>query len=358
MPFQPINFAGIQPIGRPWLRDLIPTLMQGYAASQMPAQMKRQAQQEQLANAMQQLKLQQEPQTFQADIAGKNLSNAFQGMLNQEQPQKFSSEQARQALLNKLTNNQITASDMNIDPAKKAAYIQGLVNAFGGNQATNNQQPNISASPSNLTINPEQANNLASAGIAQPAATNANAGLGNALVRKFLGLPAQTPEEKQAAALELFKQKQGVKATQPTQAFATQNQTSIQAIDNLMPAIDELKNMNIPGQIVGKYWNRTNQAAYKGKLGEIKDTLIKGLGLKPTDTLVSMMDEIAGLQPGEDQSAYRQKLDRLKSELGRRRKTFFTNLNSPISARTSSASTPDITSMSTEDLMKMYKGGG
>ena len=36
MPFQPINFANIAPQGNPFIRDLVESLVSGYAASQVP----------------------------------------------------------------------------------------------------------------------------------------------------------------------------------------------------------------------------------------------------------------------------------------------------------------------------------
>ena len=44
MPFQPINFANIAPIGAPGVRDLVSSLVEGYKASQLPEQFQQQRQ--------------------------------------------------------------------------------------------------------------------------------------------------------------------------------------------------------------------------------------------------------------------------------------------------------------------------
>lgn len=92
MPFQPINFANIKPQGNPFFRDLIENLASGYQAGQLPQQLERQRQKEELANAMQKLLVEEQPQKFGEESQGRQLGNAMQALLNQEQPQKFGSE--------------------------------------------------------------------------------------------------------------------------------------------------------------------------------------------------------------------------------------------------------------------------
>jgi hypothetical protein len=55
----------------------------------------------------------------------------------------------------------------------------------------------------------------------------------------------QTPEEKQAASLDLFKKKEAIRAAKsggdiPTNAVLTANQKALQGIDSSLPIIDEL----------------------------------------------------------------------------------------------------------------------
>lgn len=92
MPFQPIDFANIKTQGNPFFRDLVENLATGYQAGQLPQQLERQRQKEELANAMQKLLVEEQPQKFGEESQGRQLQNAFQSLLNKEQPQKFGSE--------------------------------------------------------------------------------------------------------------------------------------------------------------------------------------------------------------------------------------------------------------------------
>lgn len=98
MPFEPINFANIKPQGNPLFRDLLDNLMQGYQLGQVPAQLQRQKQKEELANAMQKLLVEEQPEKFKSEQEGRVLGNEMQRLLNQEQPQKFGSEMSSAAI--------------------------------------------------------------------------------------------------------------------------------------------------------------------------------------------------------------------------------------------------------------------
>lgn len=98
MPFQPIDFARIEPQGNPFLRDFVQNLAAGYKAGQLPQQLERQGEQERLANAMQSLLLQQQPQKFGEESQGRQLENAWRSILNRQQPQKFESEMENDAM--------------------------------------------------------------------------------------------------------------------------------------------------------------------------------------------------------------------------------------------------------------------
>lgn len=107
MPFQPINFANIEPQGNPGLRDFVANLAQGYKAGQLPSQLARHAEQEKLANAMKSLLLEEQPQKFGEESQQRQLKNAFQSLLNQEQPQKFGSEMKSDAVARALNQANI-----------------------------------------------------------------------------------------------------------------------------------------------------------------------------------------------------------------------------------------------------------
>lgn len=76
MPFQPVNFAGIAPLGNPAMRNFVDSLMKGYAAAKMPAQMGREAEAQELANAFARMRNQQEPQAFESKLASEAAQRA------------------------------------------------------------------------------------------------------------------------------------------------------------------------------------------------------------------------------------------------------------------------------------------
>lgn len=143
MPFEPINFANIKPQGNPLFRDLLDNLMQGYQLGQVPAQLQRQKQKEELANAMQKLLVEEQPEKFTSEQEGRVLGNEMQRLLNQEQPQKFGSEMStaaiaralQQANINRLnTMTPLEARELALKNAWYPKVTQAKIDyeAFGG----------------------------------------------------------------------------------------------------------------------------------------------------------------------------------------------------------------------------------
>jgi len=98
MPFKPIDFANIEPQGNPFFRNLVENLSTGYKAGQLPQQMERQRQKEELANAMQKLLVEEQPQKFGEESQGRQLENALSKFKVQEEPQRFGSEMSTAAM--------------------------------------------------------------------------------------------------------------------------------------------------------------------------------------------------------------------------------------------------------------------
>lgn len=347
MPFQPINFASIAPLGNPAMRDLIPTIIQGLQAGAMPAQLRRAAQTQQLANAMSQLKLQQEPQDFAANMKSKDLANAFQGMLNQEQPDKFSSAMASAVAQRRLENANtnrantllpydVKRGDLATNPAAKVNYVNALINSLQSGPSTTSS-PTAAMPPmrpsNDLTLNPDSITKLVNNGVATNAPPGTAQNSWDQMRRTFLGLPVQTPAEKAAQQLNTFKAEQDYKNTNamdnyqkkqdykqglPTSRTLSSNQAAIESIQNVIPELQKLQTMQIPGQLFGKIFSPTAQASYKSQLALNKDTLQKGLLLNPSDKILETMDEIAGLQPREDSAKYKEKLQNVINELIKR----------------------------------------
>lgn len=138
MPFQPINFAAIQPDGSPVLRDFVNNLVKGYQAGQMPYEMQRKAEQEQLANAFQQMKNQQEPQRFQTEQQNAESQRAYQEANTNRVNTMTPVEALQQTLINKyypqLTQSQINEKNAQTNKTNTMipldAKYQDLINTF------------------------------------------------------------------------------------------------------------------------------------------------------------------------------------------------------------------------------------
>lgn len=107
MPFRPIDFANIAPQGNPFLRDFVQNLAQGYQAAQLPQQLERQRQKEELANQMQKLLVEEQPQKFGEESQGRQLENALNKYKVQEEPQRFGSEMSTASMARALNQAHI-----------------------------------------------------------------------------------------------------------------------------------------------------------------------------------------------------------------------------------------------------------
>lgn len=257
MPFQPINFSGQQRENP--LTEFLTNIMKGYQMGQVPSQMSRQREGQEMANQLAQLQLQQEPQ-------------------------KFKAEMDRNKLLNALTNSQLQNQQVELDPTKKVARLQALVTA------------------------------LNSAGFGDAKS------LGNALYRKTLGLEEQSPQDKYNQKLNLYKAKQDLKSTDDiTTANRTKNLGIVQSVEDTLPILQQLKTFKAPGQFVGKYWNTNDQATYEGLGGQITDSLLGALGLPKTNESISLISKMVMKQPREDDKHYKTRLEDLEKDLIRRK---------------------------------------
>lgn len=115
MPFQPVNYANIEPQGSPWLRNLFEDLSKGYQIGQMPAQMERQKQAEQLKNAWQQMMNQEQPEKFRSDMLNDQFTRALQGAntnkINTMLPADLQEALLKNKWYDKYTQSQIDANE-------------------------------------------------------------------------------------------------------------------------------------------------------------------------------------------------------------------------------------------------------
>lgn len=147
----------------------------------------------------------------------------------------------------------------------------------------------------------------------------------------------QTPEEKQAAQLDLFKQKEAIKAANKkttanevplTTAMKTKLQGVVTGVDNSLPVIEELVKdyKNLPTGT--ETFNPAAYAAYNAKGNAIIEPLINAFGLNVTDATKEMMHDQVFRKTNESLEKYRNRLVDLAKEIIRRRNDSFSGLKS------------------------------
>lgn len=269
MPFIPTNYAAIPPIGAPALRNFAQLLSQGMQMGALPGHLKRQAQQEELANRLSQLQTQYLPRKMEAGIG-----------LQEAQRQKA------------------------LEDVRKQQMISNLIQSvMSGGQAGGS---GMGGMPSDLR---------------------------QQYIRHLANLPSQTPEEKRAAELGLFKEKEQFREElkgPETQRFKTVQQTAATSLEGVMPLLDELIEMapNIPLQTekgeslypvtlgFGIPTKRgQQQSLYKNKIAAAKDRIIKGLQLSSSDKTAQSVEDMIQRKPGESIEAYQNKLAGFKRDL-------------------------------------------
>lgn len=261
MPYQPFNYANIPAQGAPWLNDFVENLAKGYKAGNLPAELKRQAEKENTANQMAALLLQEEPEKFGADLAGKKISNAMAQLLYQQQPEKFRAEMGSTSSQNSARQAQVRLAELQYDPAKYAAYINGLRTELGKSMGQTNPAPQqqMPGELSNQTPiawgqgNTPMANAPQQMEAPQPNPSSfKNEDFINALIRKQVGLPEvspQTPAEKLRDKKEFEDYKQKIKGNSSgelTPQTVSKLQLQNNSIDQSVRGLKKLLNTPSP----------------------------------------------------------------------------------------------------------------
>jgi hypothetical protein len=133
----------------------------------------------------------------------------------------------------------------------------------------------------------------------------------------------QTPQEKQAMALDLYEKKEALKAGNkggdiPTPAVLTQNQQALQGIDTVLPMLDEL--INEPSKVYGKYdFSPSKKAAYNAKTSGMIDTLVAAQSLPKVQASIDLVEQQIRRATNESDEPYIKRLKDLKADLVLRR---------------------------------------
>lgn len=169
---------------------------------------------------------------------------------------------------------------------------------------------------------------------------------------------AQTPEDKQAMALDLFQRKEDIKKQTkggdiPTNAVLTQNQQALQGIKTVLPMLDEL--INNPKNIYGPTdFNPSKKAAYNAKTSGMIDTLVAAQSLPKVQASIDLVEQQIRRGTNETVSSYIKRLKDLRKDLIDRK----ARAKDVLSSRKINTNDNDnFESMTDEELQRIAGGG-
>lgn len=305
--------------------------------------------------AQQQAEMQQRQQQFIQELA-----------LRKQAEARMAQNAGLQQELAKLQMQKLKNS---LDPMYEFNQFQALQNMITGGGKSNSISPSQEIGQGMGAFSPEslqKIQNEAPQNNENPNGIDLNLLKQNPLLRGYfkqkfgydpLSLP-QTPEEKNAMAVDLFKQKEAIKSQNkggltPTNNILTQNQQAIQAIDTVVPMIDEF--INDPNKVYGVTdFSRGKKAAYEAKTGGMIDTLISAQSLPKVQASIDLVEQQIRRHAGESVKDYIARLKDLKKDLYNRR---LKSVNLLEKRQVNTASPEDFSSFSDEELNRIASGG-
>lgn len=176
----------------------------------------------------------------------------------------------------------------------------------------------------------------------------------------------QTPEDKNEAALNLFKQKEAIKVANKTGSgetltapIKTKYQNVIGGVTSARPILQKLiaetKKGNIPGQAIGALFKRDAQANYKGEISTLLDGVRNAYTIPNTDSGTAKAEDKVLRKSGESDANYAKRLESILNQMDARERDARTKLNA--GNITASASGDDYSKMSDDELRKIAEGG-
>ncbi|CAB4151369.1 hypothetical protein UFOVP685_10 [uncultured Caudovirales phage] len=173
-----------------------------------------------------------------------------------------------------------------------------------------------------------------------------------------LAAAAQTPEDKQAASLNLFKQKEDIKKQSkggdiPTNTVLTQNQQALQGIKTVLPMLDEL--INNPKSVYGPTdFSPSKKAAYNAKTSGMIDTLVAAQSLPKVQASIDLVEQQIRRGTNESTANYINRLKELRKDLVNRKG----RAKDVLSNRKVNTSDDDDFSQMSDDELRKIAGGG
>lgn len=149
---------------------------------------------------------------------------------------------------------------------------------------------------------------------------------------------AQTPEQKNASALQLFQDKEKIKADNKigsgetlTAPIKTKYQNVIGGVTSARPIlkklIEETKKGNIPGQAIGALFKRDAQASYKGEVSTLLDGVRNAYTIPNTDSGTAKAEDKVLRKSGESDANYAKRLEGILAQMDAREKDARTKLS-------------------------------
>lgn len=169
---------------------------------------------------------------------------------------------------------------------------------------------------------------------------------------------AQTPEDKQAMALDLFKQKEELKKQNkggdvPTNTVLTQNQQALQGIKTVLPMLDEL--INNPKNVYGPTdFSPSKKAAYNAKTSGMIDTLVAAQSLPKVQASIDLVEQQIRRGTNESVDSYIKRLKDLRKDLVNRKG----RAKDVLSNRKVNTNDDDDFSQMSDDELRKIAGGG
>lgn len=168
----------------------------------------------------------------------------------------------------------------------------------------------------------------------------------------------QSPQEKHDDAIKLFEEKEKIKANKnsgeiATNKVLTQNQQAIQAIDTVIPMLDEF--INNPDLVYGATdFSPSKKAAYNAKTGGMIDMLVAAQSLPQVKESVNLVEQQIRRGTGEKIDSYIKRLKDFKKDLLNRRGK---SQGVVSSKKVNSAPFEDFSNMSDDELLRIAGGG-
>ncbi len=149
----------------------------------------------------------------------------------------------------------------------------------------------------------------------------------------------QTPEEKNAAALDLYGKKEALKAANKTGSgealtapIKTKYQNVIGGVASARPILQKLiaeaRKGNIPGQMIGSLFKRNAQANYKGEVSTLLDGVRNAYTIPNTDSGTAKAEDKVLRKSGESDENYAKRLEGILAQMDSRDKDARTKLGS------------------------------